>query len=163
MPQFFLCHHDIASFWLGLQNDQIIGLELFDTDASIAQRKVKQRWGETAQFHSTASNEIQDLSQRIWSFDATLPVKMMGTPWLTKVWHVARQIPVGSLISYQELATQAGNPAAPRAAATAMRLNPLQIIVPCHRVIRKDQSLGGFTAGIEIKKRLIAFEKNYNA
>lgn len=68
------------------------------------------------------------------------------------------RVPFGSLVTYGELARRAGSPRAARAVGAAMRENPLPILVPCHRVIASDGSLGGYSAGLEVKRQLHALE-----
>jgi methylated-DNA-[protein]-cysteine S-methyltransferase len=68
-------------------------------------------------------------------------------------------IPYGKTASYREVATQAGSPAAVRAAGTALATNPLPIIVPCHRVLRTDGGLGGYRGGADAKARLLELER----
>jgi methylated-DNA-[protein]-cysteine S-methyltransferase len=70
----------------------------------------------------------------------------------------ARRIPRGQVRSYSWLAAAAGNPGAARAAGQAMARNPVPIIIPCHRVIAADGSLGGFGGGLEMKRRLLELE-----
>lgn len=69
-----------------------------------------------------------------------------------------RKIPYGRLRSYLSIGKQLGYPMAARAVGQAVKRNPIPIIIPCHRVIREDGSLGGFSLGIEIKKRLLVLE-----
>ncbi|MEW5806966.1 MAG: methylated-DNA--[protein]-cysteine S-methyltransferase [Acidobacteriota bacterium] len=73
------------------------------------------------------------------------------------------RIPCGKTSSYQEIARRVGNPRASRAVGNAVGKNPFAIIVPCHRIIRKDGSLGGFGAPVSIKKLLLSFEKNLSS
>lgn len=82
-----------------------------------------------------------------------------GTPFQEKVWHALEQIPYGETASYAEIAAKAGNPKAYRAAANACHRNPLALCVPCHRVIAKDGSLGGYAYGKELKTALLNLEK----
>lgn len=72
-----------------------------------------------------------------------------------------RRVSYGQTISYSQLAAQGGYPAAIRAAATAVAANPLPLIIPCHRVIRKDGQLGGFSAagGAAVKEKMLRWEK----
>ena len=88
-----------------------------------------------------------------------LPLLWQGTDFQIRVWQELVKIPYGKTISYQQLALQIGNARATRAVAQACAQNPLPIIVPCHRVIRKDGSLGGYAAGLPIKKFLLQLEK----
>lgn len=90
-------------------------------------------------------------------FDIPLDLST-GTPFQIKVWQALLQIPYGQTISYATLAKNIGKPTAFRACANANGKNPISLIVPCHRVIASDGSLGGYTGGIDIKKTLLALE-----
>jgi methylated-DNA-[protein]-cysteine S-methyltransferase len=94
------------------------------------------------------------------SFD--LPLSLSGTAFQTAVWRALLTIPYGETRSYQEIAEQIGNPRAVRAVGQANRLNPLAVIIPCHRVIGKDGALTGYMGaasfGLNIKQRLLALE-----
>ena len=81
-----------------------------------------------------------------------------GTPFQQAVWRELEKIPYGTTLSYGEVAARVGNPAAARAVGGANGRNPLPIVVPCHRVIAGDGSLGGYTGGVYIKKFLLALE-----
>lgn len=81
-----------------------------------------------------------------------------GTPFQRKVWNAMRKIPYGETRSYKWLAQKAGSPQKARAAGQACGSNPLPILIPCHRVIKTDGSLGGFGGGLHIKKRLLRIE-----
>ena len=83
------------------------------------------------------------------------------SPFLRSAWAACRSIPLGETRTYKWLAAQAGRPRAPRAAGQSMARNRLPIIVPCHRVVASDGSLGGFGAGaleLGMKRRLLALE-----
>lgn len=91
----------------------------------------------------------------------TLPVDPQVSPFFGKVLAALQQVPFGATVSYEELALLAGSPRACRAVGTAMRNNPIPIVIPCHRVVRKDGGMGGFsmTGGVPVKERLLTFEK----
>lgn len=89
---------------------------------------------------------------------ADLPLDLQGTPFQVKVWQELQRIPHGGTISYKELAQRAGSPKGSRAAGQANGRNPVPIIVPCHRVIAADGSLGGYSSGIERKRWLLKHE-----
>ncbi len=82
-----------------------------------------------------------------------------GTPFQRKVWRALRAIPHGETRSYAWVARKIGRPRAMRAVGAACGANPVPIIIPCHRVIRDDGSLGGFSAGLQWKRRLLRLER----
>ena len=84
-----------------------------------------------------------------------------ATDFMQDVWQTARSIPYGEVRSYAWLAKRVGRPQAFRAVGLAMARNRFPIIVPCHRVIASDGSLGGFSGGLELKKRLIELEAGH--
>jgi methylated-DNA-[protein]-cysteine S-methyltransferase len=81
------------------------------------------------------------------------------TPFQAKVWSVLRQIPHGETRSYAWVATRLGEADSARAVGQVVGQNPIPIIVPCHRVVHEDGSLGGFSGGLHWKKRLLALER----
>lgn len=81
-----------------------------------------------------------------------------GTSFQLKVWAGLRAIPYGDTISYAELARRIGNPRAVRAVGRANGANPIAVIVPCHRVIAADGTLGGYGGGLARKETLLALE-----
>lgn len=92
-----------------------------------------------------------------------LPLLLSGTPFQTRVWETLMKIPYGETISYAEEAELAGCERAVRAVANANGRNPVAIVIPCHRVIRGDGSLGGYFAGTAYKERLLSLEKHFVA
>ncbi len=92
------------------------------------------------------------------AFDVPLDLSC-GTPFQQQVWRALYSIPYNETISYKTLATMIDKPTAYRACANANGKNPISLIVPCHRVIAADGSIGGYTGGIEIKEVLLGVEK----
>lgn len=88
----------------------------------------------------------------------TVPVSFGGTDFQRSVWDSLQTIPSGSTTTYGALAEKIGKPKAVRAVGTAVGKNPLCIVVPCHRVLASDGSLGGYVAGLERKQHLLALE-----
>lgn len=80
-------------------------------------------------------------------------------PYYGKVIEYLKTIPWGTVISYQELASKAGSTKAARAVGSACRYNHFPLIIPCHRVLAANKKIGGFTPGMEIKRRLLNHEK----
>jgi AraC family transcriptional regulator, regulatory protein of adaptative response / methylated-DNA-[protein]-cysteine methyltransferase len=90
------------------------------------------------------------------------PYRALGTPFQQRVWEALRQIPYGKTRSYAEQSALLGESSAYRAVANANGANRLAIIIPCHRVIASDGTLGGYSAGLTVKQALINHEKRYH-
>ena len=87
-----------------------------------------------------------------------IPVDTGGTAFQKRVWAALREIPAGKTSTYGELAGKLGNPGASRAVGLANSLNPVAIVVPCHRVIGANGTLTGYAGGLERKKWLLEHE-----
>lgn len=88
-----------------------------------------------------------------------VPLDFSGvSPFTRTVLTATSQVPYGSLSTYRDIAQQVGRPSATRAVGNALGRNPIPVIVPCHRVVRSDHSLGGYTGGLEIKEQLLSLE-----
>lgn len=91
-------------------------------------------------------------------FDKTaITLSLFGTSFQHRVWHALLDIPVGDTVSYGTLAKKLGT--APRALGGAVGANPLAYFIPCHRVIAKDGTLGGYHWGLAVKRKMLAFER----
>jgi methylated-DNA-[protein]-cysteine S-methyltransferase len=90
------------------------------------------------------------------SFD--LPLSLSGTDFQRQVWLTLAEIPYGETISYAELARWVGRPQAFRAVGQANGANPIPVVLPCHRVIAADGSIGGYGGGLAVKRLLLALE-----
>lgn len=88
----------------------------------------------------------------------TLPLDIRGTAFQLRVWQALRDIPLGTTLSYRDVAEKMGQPGAVRAVAGACAANRLAVIVPCHRVIRTDGALSGYRWGIARKRQLLESE-----
>ena len=88
-------------------------------------------------------------------------MKLDGTEFQIRVWNELKKIPSGETRTYKEIAELIGKPTAARAVANACGKNPYPITIPCHRVIRSDGGLGGYSGegGVEKKKLLLRNEK----
>jgi methylated-DNA-[protein]-cysteine S-methyltransferase len=95
---------------------------------------------------------------KLTEFD--LPLSPAGTEFQRRVWAGLRAIPYGETITYGELASRLGSPAASRAVGLANGKNPIAIVVPCHRVIGSDGSLTGYGGGLDRKRFLLALERD---
>ncbi|WP_205173808.1 methylated-DNA--[protein]-cysteine S-methyltransferase [Bacillus pakistanensis] len=108
-----------------------------------------------------AKNQLEEyFSGSRKTFD--LPLEMKGTTFQKLVWNQLLEVPYGQTCSYQDIANQIANPKAVRAIGQANKANAIPIVIPCHRVIGKNQSLTGY-AGKEIdkKEKLLSLEKQY--
>ncbi len=88
-----------------------------------------------------------------------LPLDIQGTAFQRRVWQALREIPVGSTLSYSGLAAKIGHPKAARAVAQACATNKIAAVIPCHRVVREDGSLGGYRWGLQRKRALLDRER----
>ncbi len=127
-------------------------------------RELTAVWREEATGH-TAAPVLDRLRAQLESYFAGEPVQFdvpldlsAGTAFQQKVWRACRRIPYGETRSYAELARMAGRPGAARAAGGAMHANPVPVVVPCHRVVKSDGSLGGYGGGIPLKRKLLRLE-----
>jgi AraC family transcriptional regulator of adaptative response/methylated-DNA-[protein]-cysteine methyltransferase len=110
-----------------------------------------------------APGETAELATRIFSPCGTsprpcVPLTLIGTPFDLLVWQALLEIPLGALVSYTQIAQHLGHPTASRAVGTANGRNPISFVVPCHRALRGDGSLGGYYWGLTRKRALIAWE-----
>jgi AraC family transcriptional regulator of adaptative response/methylated-DNA-[protein]-cysteine methyltransferase len=91
-------------------------------------------------------------------FDPAIPLDLRGTPYEVEVWSMLRAIPAGQTTSYGALAAKLGTSDA-REVTEAIACNPIAVLVPCHRVIRKDGSISGYRWGVKRKRELLAREQ----
>ncbi len=88
-----------------------------------------------------------------------LPLELHKPPFTSHILTALQKIPFGETTTYQSLAIKLGNPKAARAVGNACGSNPFPLFIPCHRVLHTSGGLGGFSCGLEIKRRLLAFEE----
>ncbi len=120
-----------------------------------------------AQFNSSFSKKLREQIVAYFECPAVdlgpeVPVDLSGlTHFQGVVLTACRQIKLGWTITYAQLANRIGRPGAARAVGNALARNPLPLVIPCHRVLRADGNLGGFSApgGIRMKKKLLIHEK----
>lgn len=87
-----------------------------------------------------------------------LPLDIQGTAFQQRVWQALVHIPKGETLSYQELAVRIGRPNSHRAVANACGANRIALLIPCHRVVRSDGSMGGYRWGVDRKQALLRAE-----
>jgi methylated-DNA-[protein]-cysteine S-methyltransferase len=107
---------------------------------------------------TAARRQVEDYLNGIrQTFD--LPLDMSrGTVFQRQVWRILQRVPYGKLRSYQWVAIRVGGRRYARAVGNAVGANPLPLIVPCHRIVAHDASLGGFSGGLPTKRKLLALE-----
>jgi len=113
---------------------------------------------ETRLLKETVKQLKEYFEQKRKTFD--LPIKLQGTDFQVKVWNALSSIPYGQTKSYQDIAIQIGKSKAVRAVGQANKANPLPIVIPCHRVIGKNQKLVGYAGNkVDLKALLLNLEK----
>jgi len=128
-------------------------------------QEVRQLFGDSLNQADRSPHLFQDLEERLRIYfsghKVTFPDKLDlsgATAFQREVWETTRLIAYGETRSYTWVAEQIEKPRAVRAVGQALGRNPLPIIVPCHRVLTSNGKLGGFSGGIEVKKRLLHLE-----
>ena len=114
------------------------------------------RWPK-AQFIQSAEN-LARYETLLFSDEHTVPMHLIGSPFHVKVWKALLEIPMGHASTYSDVAMRAGNVRAVRTVGTAIGKNPISWLIPCHRALRKDGSLGGYHWGLSIKRAMLAYE-----
>jgi methylated-DNA-[protein]-cysteine S-methyltransferase len=146
---FYVIDSPIGNIGIEANNDFIVEIELLTSRSSEGHLNPLLRQAET---------EIQlFFLGKLKHF--TLPFQFKGTVFKQAVLHALLTIPYGTTVSYQDVAIMIGHPKAYRAVGTACATNDLPLIIPCHRVIKSDHSIGGFGARPDIKKQIIDLEK----
>jgi AraC family transcriptional regulator of adaptative response/methylated-DNA-[protein]-cysteine methyltransferase len=143
----------------------VAGLAFVDEDkgqtraealADMTQRWPRARFVEASE--KTAKLARQVFDPAAWSKDRPIRLVMIGTDFEVRVWETLLKIPMGRAVSYTDIARYLGQPTASRAVGSAVGRNPISFVVPCHRVLRGDGSLGGYHWGLTRKRALIGWE-----
>jgi len=113
--------------------------------------------GEESELHLEAFHQLREYFAGHRK-DFVLPLELIGTPFQTSVWKQLQRIPYGEVSSYASIAQAIGNPKGVRAVGGANARNPIPIVVPCHRVIGKDNSMVGYGGGLRLKEQLLTLE-----
>jgi AraC family transcriptional regulator of adaptative response/methylated-DNA-[protein]-cysteine methyltransferase len=121
--------------------------------------ELKRHWKRAAFVENPAGT--QELAQAAFAGmqQEPLPVFLHGTNFQIKVWEALLRIPSGTIVTYQDIALSIGLPRAARAVGNAVASNPLAVVVPCHRVIRKDGWFGNYLYGTPRKMALFGWER----
>ena len=145
----------VARTWDGVCDLQFLEYNRLETIHEQAKR-----WGQYTP--TTQSNVMANTVERVIFEGLNHPVNLdvKGTEFQLKVWAELRKIPFGTTVSYQEVAERIGEPKAVRAVATAIAQNPVAMLIPCHRVIHSDGTIGEYHWGRDLKRQLIEWEKS---
>lgn len=151
---------DLVGF---VHDGALCALELGRERGGSALAGLEKRFGRIEAGESVEARDVRGrleayLSGELRAIDG-IRVDPGGTEFQRRVWTALRRIPPGRTASYSELARTVGAPSATRAVGSANGRNPVPIVIPCHRVVRSDGSLGGYGGGLERKQWLLEHEK----
>ena len=139
----------------------LVALE-FDDQAARLRAHLQRRYARCGVVAGDPDADVSGCLQAYFDGDigalAAVQVHLAGTAFQQRVWTALRSIPPGETSSYAALARRIGAPQASRATGRANALNPVSLVVPCHRVIGSDGSLTGYAGGIERKRWLLRHE-----
>lgn len=146
--------------WIGSTEKGVCGISLRGPGDELKRDLIRRK---ECDFKSeqAANREVMDQIQEYLAGERRTfhtELDLWGTGFQVKVWDLLRSIPYAQTRSYGELAHALGLPRAARAVGRAAGGNPVPLLVPCHRLIRGDGSLGGFGCGLDIKQFLLALE-----
>ena len=141
---------------IAFSNDGICALT-FPEDRESAKNDLEQRFSET-NFRQN-DDKAAKLVHQIFVERVKPRLNPIGTEFQQSIWQALQRIPSGKTSTYALIAEAIGRPKAVRAVGTAIGANPIAFLIPCHRVIRTDGTLGGYRWGLECKKRILEWEK----
>jgi methylated-DNA-[protein]-cysteine S-methyltransferase len=151
---------------LVLRREQLAAIAL-NADPITFPFEVERTYGTSGRESATAFNEVREQLDEYFAGKRLvfrLPLDLeQGSPFQRRVWRALRDIPYGETVSYKEVAHSIGQPSATRAVGAANGMNPLPIVIPCHRVVASDGTLGGYGGGLELKRRLLTLESKTRA
>jgi AraC family transcriptional regulator of adaptative response/methylated-DNA-[protein]-cysteine methyltransferase len=144
---------------LAITERGVCGLHFTEDNADALLAGLQTHW-ENARFTKNQA-ATEQLSEKIFAPAQKDPLKLFvkGTPFQVKVWEALLKIPFGAVTSYQTIAQQVGSPGGMRAVGSAVGVNPVAYLIPCHRVIRREAIIGQYRWGTLRKKALIGWER----
>lgn len=147
MEYIFLYDSPIGTLYIKANHAAITNITIYPINGEIKETKLIKQ----------CINELEEYFEGKRTY-FTFPIEYHDTPFREKCYKALQTIPYGKTISYKELAIKIGNPNASRAVGQAIHYNPLLIVIPCHRIINSNNTLGGFGAGINNKIKLLYLE-----
>ena len=153
----------LGPLWIAVGPRGLLNIHYGAEPSSLELRRIVRAYGPgvlpDAKRVETVARELdQYWSGKRREFNVTVDLSPL-TAFQRKVLAVTARVPYGELITYAKVARQAGNDRAYRAAAGAIGDNPIPIVVPCHRVVASDGTLGGYAGGLDAKRRLLQLER----
>lgn len=154
----------VGSFLIAVSQEGLMYLGLLENDLSHLQMSLEacnhlvtfqQKPEVTAPYSMELVEYFQGKRQK---FEQPLDLSWFGTDFQRAVWQALVTVPYGEISSYSALATKVQRPLANQAVGTAVGKNPIPIVIPCHRILRKDGSIGGFSSGLALKRYLLKIE-----
>ena len=162
-------HRNMWGEWtFSFEGDLLCGLRFSGADEAIVPSSVKACAYATPDSSTTLprttskayNNVVRELNQylsgKIKKF--TVPIKLTGTKFQMNVLEAIMDIPYGKTWTYKQVAEIIGHPNAVRAVGNALHTNPIQVIIPCHRVVTSKGKIGGYALGTDLKRRLLCME-----
>lgn len=154
----------IGTIVIVLDGDRMCSLD-FEDYSERMMKLLKRRYAEVQLKQVTDplgfSTRIKNYFAGEYESLTAIPVHTGGTPFQQQVWTALREIPAGQTFSYSRLAAGIGRPKAARAVGMAVSLNPVALVLPCHRVVGSNASLTGYAGGIDRKRWLLRHEHAY--
>ena len=127
-----------------------------ESGEEVAMADLTARWPQATFIEDAKA--LHDWTTAALSGQGDTALHMIGAPFQIKVWEALLQIPSGHVTTYSEIARSIGHPKAVRAVGTAVGRNPVSLLIPCHRALRKSGALGGYHWGLPVKRALLAWE-----
>lgn len=154
----------IGTIVIVVDNNRLCSLDFEDYTERML-KLLRRRYGEVRLHPTRDPHGFGSLIARYFAGDygslGAIPVTTGGTPFQQQVWNALRDIPVGQTLTYGQLAARIGRPTGARAVGMTISLNPVALVLPCHRVVGGSGSLTGYAGGLERKRWLLHHEHAY--
>jgi len=153
----------LGPLWVAVGPRGVLNIHYGAEPSSLELRRIVRTYGpgvlpDARRVDHVARELDQYFSGKRREFDVPIDLSPL-TPFQRKVLAITARVPYGELITYAKVAHNTGNDKAYRAAAGAIGDNPIPIVVPCHRVVASDGTLGGYAGGLDAKRRLLKLER----
>ncbi|MEO8098560.1 MAG: methylated-DNA--[protein]-cysteine S-methyltransferase [Acidobacteriota bacterium] len=158
------CESPLGTLLIAWRGDRLLSLDFGDFQERF-QRLLTRRYASTGRAVGSVPKSIQTALDSYFAGELaaldTLAVEYAGTEFENRVWRTLRTIPSGATVTYGQIATGLDRPKASRAVGRANSLNPVAIVVPCHRVIGTNRKLTGYAGGLQRKQWLLEHEQKH--